>query len=168
MSILRSFSIVLITTLVCLFVQLPATTLFAQENIDIDKWKNVETSGVRKMYGNEVSYGTKSVDALKHELYLQQGKHRFWTIIALCVVLFISLIVVLMFMKSTKCSAADIVNATGLIFIIFGTILLVMVADAEAQLTAAIGILGAIAGYLFGSMRNRERPERTDPSNDAK
>ena len=43
-------------------------------------------------------------------------------------------------------------NATGLVYIIFGTIILVLIATTEQQLTAAIGILGTVAGYLFGTL----------------
>jgi hypothetical protein len=56
---------------------------------------------------------------------------------------------------STKASVA-IVSATGLIYIIFGTILLVVIASTEAQLTASMGILGAVAGYLFGKNAKEE------------
>jgi len=56
---------------------------------------------------------------------------------------------------SAKASTA-IVSATGLIYIIFGTILLVVIASTEAQLTASMGILGAVAGYLFGKNTKEE------------
>jgi len=36
------------------------------------------------------------------------------------------------------------------VLVIFATVLVVILAKAEQQLTAATGILGAIAGYLFG------------------
>jgi hypothetical protein len=38
-----------------------------------------------------------------------------------------------------------------LVLVIYATILVVVIARAEQQLTAAIGVLGAIIGYLFGS-----------------
>jgi hypothetical protein len=34
--------------------------------------------------------------------------------------------------------------------VIFGTIILVIISTTESQLTASMGILGAVAGYLFG------------------
>ena len=49
-----------------------------------------------------------------------------------------------------------IVSATGLIYIIFGTILLVVIATTDQQLTASMGILGAVAGYLFGKNSKEE------------
>ena len=79
-----------------------------------------------------------------------------WYIFALCLLSFVSLITVLLFLKVTPHSARDIVNASGLNLIIFGTIILVMIVDTSEQLTAAIGVLAAIAGYLFGTMQKRD------------
>ncbi len=78
-----------------------------------------------------------------------------WYIFALCMLSLISLVTVLLFLKSTPHSARDIVNASGLNLIIFGTIILVMIVDTSEQLTAAIGVLAAIAGYLFGTMQRK-------------
>ena len=44
----------------------------------------------------------------------------------------------------------------GLVTVIFGAILLAMVVDTDQALTAPMGILGAIAGYLFGSAQRKE------------
>ena len=46
---------------------------------------------------------------------------------------------------------ADLVNGTGLVLIIFAIIFVVVIADDDRQLTTSIGVLGTIAGYLFGS-----------------
>ena len=64
----------------------------------------------------------------------------------------LSLIIVLGFLKliGTR-EASTMVNASGLVLVVYATVLVVMVAKAEQQLTAAIGILGAIAGYLLGT-----------------
>jgi hypothetical protein len=63
-----------------------------------------------------------------------------------------SLVIVLGFLKviGTR-EASTMVSASGLVLVVYGTLLVVMIAKAEQQLTAAIGILGAIAGYLFGT-----------------
>lgn len=68
-----------------------------------------------------------------------------------------SLYVVLYFLKSGAGSPRDMVNSAGLILIIFGTIILVLVVSTSEQLTAAIGVLGAIAGYLFRSVQEDTR-----------
>jgi len=91
-----------------------------------------------------------------NEFLLEQVNSERWYIILLCVVSVVSLVVVLFFIRSTKNhSARDIVNASGLNLIIFGTIILVLIVDTHEQLTAAIGVLGAIAGYLFGTLQKR-------------
>jgi hypothetical protein len=63
-----------------------------------------------------------------------------------------SLVLVLTFLcRNTSCTTAALVNGSGLVLVIYATILVVVIARAEQQLTAAIGVLGAIIGYLFGT-----------------
>lgn len=67
----------------------------------------------------------------------------------------LSLYIVLSFIsrarqRETSSPSGEILLASGLILIIFATIFIVVVADVEQQLSASIGVLGAIAGYLFG------------------
>jgi hypothetical protein len=50
-------------------------------------------------------------------------------------------------------SPEEVVTGTALIYNVFGTIVLVNLSDNKDQLTASMGILGAIAGYLFGRSR---------------
>jgi len=95
-----------------------------------------------------------------HDLRLEQERNKLIEVVILCLLTLISLVIVLSFLaKSPGYSSSDMVNATGLIFIISGTIILVIMADTEQQLTAAMGILGAVAGYLFGTMRKGEVKE---------
>jgi hypothetical protein len=58
--------------------------------------------------------------------------------------------------KKPNSSAIHLVNASGLVFVIFGTLFLVLLADVDEQLNAGIGIMGAVAGYLFGTMRKSD------------
>ncbi len=63
-----------------------------------------------------------------------------------------SLIIITVLMKMTPShQAKDIVTAVGLVSVIFSSLILVLVVDTSDALTAPMGILGAIAGYLFGS-----------------
>ena len=63
-----------------------------------------------------------------------------------------------------------VLSATGLILVIFSTNIIILLADVEVQLTAAMGVLGGIAGYLFGTFNmprsghGRDRGE-DDPGN---
>ena len=59
----------------------------------------------------------------------------------------------LRFLARMNGAASYVVSVTALIYVVFGTILLVVIATTEAQLTAAMGILGAVAGYIFGKTR---------------
>jgi flagellar hook-basal body complex protein FliE len=101
-------------------------------------------------------------DKLAHEFRMRQEDDKLYEVIILSALALVSLFIVLRFItaKATY-SASHIVSATGLIFIIFGTILLVIMADTEQQLTAAIGILGAVAGYLFGSIHRGKSDTET-------
>lgn len=96
-------------------------------------------------------------DRMKYEHSVLVEENKVKEAIALCILAFVSLVAVLYFLtKHESHPGPYIVNATALIFIIFGTITLVVIAQTEEQLTAAIGILGGVAGYLFGSMRRKE------------
>lgn len=90
---------------------------------------------------------------------LVREKYKFMAVGFLLAGMMVSLCCVLYFIRKTRHSADDIVHASGLVLLIFGTIVLVVMVDADQQLTAAMGILGAIAGYLFGSLRRGEKPE---------
>ncbi len=82
-----------------------------------------------------------------------QIENEFYYVIILALLCLFSLSIVLMFLTRLKqdVQPRDVVNGAGLILIVFGTIILVLIVDTSEQLTAAIGILGAIAGYLFRS-----------------
>jgi len=94
---------------------------------------------------------------LYHDLRLEQERNKLTEVMILCGLTLVSLVIVLFYISRTPgYTSTHMVNATGLIFIISGTIILVIMADTEQQLTAAMGILGAVAGYLFGTMRKGE------------
>lgn len=67
-----------------------------------------------------------------------------------------TLIIITILMKITPHQAKDLITIIGLVSVIFGTILLVLVVDTTEALTAPMGILGAIAGYLFGTAQKKE------------
>jgi hypothetical protein len=101
----------------------------------------------------------QKADKLTADMILIREKHKFWAVGFLLVGMMISLFCVLYFVMKTHHCADDIVHASGLVLLIFGTIILVIMLEVDQQLTAAMGILGAIAGYLFGSLRRGEKPE---------
>ncbi len=67
-----------------------------------------------------------------------------------------SLVVISYLMKITPHQARDLVTVIGLVSVIFGSLLLVLVVDTTEALTAPMGILGAIAGYLFGTAQRKD------------
>lgn len=61
----------------------------------------------------------------------------------------ISLLFVLLILYKRQAQPEAMVAGSGLVLVIFATVLVVILAKTDQQLTAPIGILGAIAGYLF-------------------
>lgn len=98
-------------------------------------------------------YMQQQADDSSAQIIKTRVNNEFWYIVLLCTVALVALFMVLVFLRGRGHSAKDVVNAAGLILIIFGTIILVLVVDTTEQLTAAIGVLGAIAGYLFGTIQ---------------
>jgi hypothetical protein len=95
-----------------------------------------------------------TVDHLKHQFNMAREQNKLYECALLTVAVLMALILVLRFFRGhPRASPSDIVNAIGLIILVFGTIFVIILVDVDEQLTAAMGILGAIAGYLFGSMR---------------
>ena len=105
-------------------------------------------------FGQAISdASTNGVAMLKASANPAQVENEFYYVIILALLCLVSLSIVLTFLTKLKqdVQPRDIVSGAGLILIVFGTIILVLIVDTSEQLTAAIGILGAIAGYLFRS-----------------
>lgn len=61
-----------------------------------------------------------------------------------------ALFLVLSYLKSIGAAQEAVVTGSGLVLVVFATVLIVILVKRDEKLTAATGILGAIAGYLFG------------------
>jgi len=72
----------------------------------------------------------------------------------------LSLFLLLWNLRTIKAPSDTMVNGSGLVLVIFATVLVMILAKADQQLTAATGILGAIAGYLFGKTTKNPDGER--------
>lgn len=94
------------------------------------------------------------IQADKTKVRLNEESNRFRLIACgiISLVAMFTIVIVLRHVTKVKHTATNIIHISGLILIVFGTIILVIVADGSDQLTAPIGVLGAIAGYLFGKM----------------
>lgn len=114
------------------------------------------------------SYWKIRMNALSqyHQQRMKEEENELIEVGILCVLAIVSLVIVLYYLQKTSWFDADhIVNITGLILIIHGTIILVLMAKTDEQLTAAVCILGAVAVYLFGTIRRsevRETAQRKD------
>ena len=97
---------------------------------------------------NDITRTETPVASEQHSL--ERIQNEFWYVVILACLSVISLLIVLHYLKlRPESTPKDFVSASGLSLIVFGTIILVLIVDTSEQLTAAIGILGAIAGYLF-------------------
>ena len=58
----------------------------------------------------------------------------------------------------------NMVQAIGLVLVVFGTVFLALVSEVSAQLSAATGVLGSVAGYIFGRSHRREEDATQGPN----
>lgn len=103
-----------------------------------------------------------------HQFRMAQQRHRVTFAILLGITALLAHFVVLRSLPRNNEASSHIVSATGVIYIVFGTIILVVIANTETQLTAAMGILGAVAGYLFGKQRSEAEHKAQNPADEAK
>lgn len=142
------------TLLLSLWTFLVAGTSFAAENITTEFDYKTKTHNTQ-VQTEEPPAAT--ADKVYMDLKLALERYRLLEIIAISAAAITLLSIVLKYLTKGHYSAAQIINAGEVVFIIFGVILIVLLADQEAHLTASMGILGAIAGYLFGKYQKAEQ-----------
>ncbi len=105
--------------------------------------------------------GYSNAQFLRDQLLLQAG-----VVILICVVTMMAMGMLLFYLFKVNATAGQMVNGAGLTLIIFGTVFLAYTVNDKDQLIASVGIMGAIAGYLFGtaSARGGASPRGTDRS----
>ena len=106
---------------------------------------------------------TGELELRYHEFRVLQQQHKIIECGILALLALVAQSISLWFITRTTHNAAHLMNATGLVYIIFGTIILVLIATTEQQLTAAIGILGTVAGYLFGTLHRATAGRDLEP-----
>jgi hypothetical protein len=185
----------LMFTLCCLFAvgwaeesQSPAAAEPQRESVpqDVEKPKTQGTNGPfdadkyafsnlpefeREQISQEavVEGNVNNSNQLMYDFRAKQETFRLYQVILLAAMSLCALAIVLKYMKDSKtCQARDMLNGTGLVLVIFSTVLVIIIADVEIQLTAAMGVLGGIAGYLFGTLRSSQpagnNRRTTDPA----
>lgn len=142
-----------------------------------DKLSESEKAQVEKAIEREKSrqnllHQDEIADRLLLQLKEKQEDIRLYEVILLTIMSLCALMIVLKCMKDSKvCNARDMINGTGLVLVIFSTVMVIIIADAEIQLTAAMGVLGGIAGYLFGTIKTSSQvadKEKIPPEGAAK
>ena len=99
----------------------------------------------------------KSVQSESDSAQLAVIENTYRYVVITAILYAFTLVIITILMKITpQHQAKDIVTVVGLVSVIFGAILLVLVVDTSDALTAPMGILGAIAGYLFGRSQKAE------------
>ncbi len=144
---------IILSGLFCLFVLLTAASALAAENTLSEFDYKTKTSQAQ----TEEASPAVATDKVYADLKISLERYRLLEIIAISIAVIALLAVVLKFLTRGHHSASQIINAGEVLFIIFGVILIVILADQEAHLTAPMGILGAVAGYLFGKFHKAEQ-----------
>ena len=93
---------------------------------------------------------------LAHDFEVLQENHRHLFTFGAMVAAVLCLLLVLVFIYNKPLPARECVTLVGLVLVVFGVIILIQVVDNESQLTASMGVFGAIVGYLFGSVSSRQ------------
>lgn len=108
-------------------------------------------------YEFDYSNVAKSVQSEGDRAQLAVIENTYRYVVITAILYAFTLVIITILMKITpQHQAKDIVTVVGLASVIFGAILLVLVVDTSDALTAPMGILGAIAGYLFGRSQKAE------------
>lgn len=84
------------------------------------------------------------------EYRMEEESNRRLLAVSIMIAAITALTCVLFVLHKHSATPDAIVGGSGLVLVIFATILVSILAKTDEQLTAPIGILGAIAGYLFG------------------
>ena len=110
------------------------------------------------MVEDEFDYSNvpKSVECESDAAQLAVIENAYRYVLITAILYAFTLVIITILMNTTDHQAKDIVTVIGLVSVIFGAILLVLVVDTTDALTAPMGILGAIAGYLFGRSQKGE------------
>ena len=107
---------------------------------------------------------TAQADRLTHEFRLEREKNKLYEAAFVSVLAVVMLFIVLRFLSVRGPAATPhMVNATGLICIVFGTILLVLMAESETQLTASVGILAPSRATSSGRCTKKSNPSQSQP-----
>lgn len=110
---------------------------------DVDK-KRAEIQAQEQCDGGPTGAEYRKMQE-QHRLYIIGGLIIFTPMVMYMLLYFVH--------KSNDNTEHAIIHTSGLVLVIQATAIVVIAAPTTEQLTAAIGVLGAIAGYLFGTTK---------------
>lgn len=127
----------------------------------------VNPSEQSKEIVQNVEFGAPTTEVAPQGQLVTEGEFRklqqiqkTYLLVAIIAATPIMLFLVLFFIKkSPHHTPENLVNVSALVLVIQATTFISVYAPTSEQLTAPIGILGAIAGYLFGQYKKREEVE---------
>jgi len=144
---------------------LPFNTMYASVENNASTAEQVSENDDLSMTADAFDFkqvATQEVEEVQvgNSVQLAVINNAFYYVVIIALLYIISLITItILILKTPTHHARDIVTTIGLVTVIFGSILLALVVDTDQALTAPMGILGAIAGYLFGSAQKKEDPK---------
>ena len=137
-----------------------ALSAHAANDPDVAHVVSDAAKGSPSLSGVDADSGELTADQRYRWLHEQ---HRQTHLLILVGAMTIALIIVLYFLRANPRNTAEtLLNGAGLVLVIFGTLYISECAITTEQLTAPMGILGAIAGYIFGSSQ-RKRADANKP-----
>jgi hypothetical protein len=160
---MKPFIVLFLMSLSCMF-----SGSYAQDSVTnqimSEFTEPVVTASMPKQESSAVENLQALIIKLRNDQIMIDKRYGFWAISIVSSLLVVTLITSLFFFKGRKARIDDIIHLIGLITIVYGTIILVLVSKTDQQITAAIGILGAIAGYLFGSIKKSRDENEPEPN----
>ncbi len=128
---------------------------------DLEKQAAIEAAQVEKV---EVAAPDETI-ADYSRYRMEEESNRLILALAVMGTGLFALFLVLSYLKSIGAAQEAVVTGSGLVLVVFATVLIVILVKRDEQLTAATGILGAIAGYLFGkSAKGPDSERKLDPT----
>lgn len=116
---------------------------------------SMSPSSNEPLYTQQTQPSQQSSTAMDYRL--RQEENRFRLIVMITLITPVILMILLHYVRSSPTfNDQSIVHTSGLVLVIQATTVVVLASTTTEQLSTAIGVLAAIAGYLFGSARNRK------------
>lgn len=132
-----------------------ATRIDARTQVEVEKLRLERLRLEAQVQAAQIQFEME-----KRQLDRETEIQRFnlWFKVAAVVLLVVALFFVQIWTFKALCMRVDytmsnLLKILGLILIIFSILLVLVIAQTDQQISAAIGVLGAIAGYLFGTLQ---------------